>query len=126
MNEFTDERVHRDHPLGLQLAKRNVDRPPVRADIVQAIIGKINTLPDAHSGVAQQQEHIGGQIIAAEQFLLNQLVLLGRQGAWQPLRSTRNVLATDQMGQVGDLRAPGNLFQHAAHKQQACDVDCGR
>ena len=29
------------------------------------------------------------------------------------------------MGQVGELRAPGKLFQHAAHKQQACDVDGG-
>src|SRR5262249_42139270 len=42
---------------------------------------------------------------------------------WQPLRSTRNVLATDQMGQVGDLCAPGKLLQHASHKKQACNVD---
>src|SRR6266852_2518482 len=126
MNDLTNKRVHRDHPLGLQLAKRNVNRPPVGADIVEAIIGKIDTLPDAHSGVAQQQEDIGGQIIAAEQFLLNQLILLGRQGAWQPLRSTGNVLATDQMGQIGDLRAPGKLLQNAAQKQQASDVDCRR
>src|SRR4051794_12719046 len=27
------------------------------------------------------------------------------------------------MGQVGDLAAPGKLFQHASHKQEACDVD---
>ena len=100
--------------------------PPVRAGVMEAVIGKIGTFPNAHSGVAHQQQDIGGQIVAAEQFLLNQLVLLGRQGAWQPLRSTRDVLATDQMGQVEDLRAPGKLFQHAAHKQQACDVDCGR
>ena len=72
------------------------------------------------------KKDIGGQIIAAEQFLLNQLILLGRQGAWQALRSTRNVLATDQMGQVGDLCAPGKLLQHAAHEQQASDVDGGR
>jgi hypothetical protein len=51
---------------------------------------------------------IGGQIIAAEQFLL---ILLGCQGAWQPLRFARNVLATDQMGQIGDLRVPGKLLQ---------------
>ena len=30
------------------------------------------------------------------------------------------------MGQVGDLRAPGKFFHHAAHEQQACDVDGGR
>lgn len=52
MNEFADERVHRDHSLGLQLAKRNVNRPPIRADIVKAILGKIDTFTDAHSGVA--------------------------------------------------------------------------
>lgn len=101
MNEFTDERVHRDHSLGLQLAERNVNRPSIRADIVEAVISKIGTFADAHSGVAQQQEDIGGQIIAAEQFLLNQLILLGRQGAWQPLRSTPDVLATDQMAKSG-------------------------
>jgi hypothetical protein len=100
-----------------------MNRPLIRAEIVEAIIGKIGTLADAHSGVALQQEHIGGQIVAAEQFLLDQLILLGRQGAWQPLRSTWDVLATDQMGQVGDLRAPGKLFQHASHEQQARDVD---
>ena len=82
MNDLTNKRVDRDHALGLQLAKRNVNGPPIRADIVKAIIGKIGTFPDAHSGVAQQQEDIGGQIVAAEQFLLDQLVLLGRQGAW--------------------------------------------
>jgi hypothetical protein len=45
--------------------------PAIRADIVQAIIGKVGTFPDAHSGLADQQQDIGGQIIAAEQFLLN-------------------------------------------------------
>jgi hypothetical protein len=35
---------------------------------MEAIVGQINTFPDAHSGVAQQQEDIGGQIIAAEQW----------------------------------------------------------
>src|SRR5215469_15967632 len=107
MNELTDKQVHRDHSLGLQLAERNVNRPPIRADMVEAIIDKIGTFADAHSGVALQQEHIGGQIVAAEEFLLNQLILLGRQGAWQPLRSTWDVLATDQMSQIGNLRAPG-------------------
>ena len=71
MDELTNKRVDRDHALRLQLAERNVNRPTIRADIVEAIIGKIGTFPDAHSGVAQQQEDVGGQIIAAEQFLLN-------------------------------------------------------
>ena len=71
MNDLTNKRVDRDHALGLQLPERNVNRPPIRAGIMEAIIGKINTFPDAHSGVAYQQQDIGRQIIAAEQFLLN-------------------------------------------------------
>jgi len=42
------------------------------------------------------------------------------------LRSTWNVLAADQMGELGELRIPGKLLQYAAHKQQARDVDRGR
>ena len=71
LDEFTDKRIDRDHAFGLQLAERHVNRPSIRADIVEAIIGKIDTFTDAHAGVAQQQQDIGGQIIAAEQFLLD-------------------------------------------------------
>lgn len=52
-------------------SERNVEGPAIRAGIMQTIIDKIGTFPDAHSGVAHQQQHIGGQIIATEQFLLN-------------------------------------------------------
>ena len=68
---MTNKGVDRDHALGFQLSERNVNRPSIRAGIMEAIIGKIGTFPDAHSGVAYQQQDIGGQIIAAEQFLLN-------------------------------------------------------
>ena len=71
MDEFTYKRVDRDHSLRLQLAERHVNRPTIRADIVEAIIGKVGTFTDAHTGVAQQQEDVGRQIIAAEQFLLD-------------------------------------------------------
>ena len=123
MNDLTNKGIDRDHALGLQFAERNVNGPPVRTGIVEAIIGKINTLANAHSGVAYQQQDVGRQVITAEQFLLNQLILLRCQGARQPLRSAWNVLATDQMGQVRDLCAPGELFQHASHQKQACNVD---
>ena len=66
MDEFTDERVYRDHSFRLQLAERNVNRPTIRADIVEAIIGKIGAFTDAHPGMAQQQEDVGRQIIAAQ------------------------------------------------------------
>jgi hypothetical protein len=71
MDNLTNKRVDRNHALSLQLSKRNVNGPPIRAGIMKAIIGEVGTFPDAHSGVAHQQQDIGGQIIAAEQFLLN-------------------------------------------------------
>jgi hypothetical protein len=71
MNDLTNKRVYRDHALGFQFPERNVNRPSIRASIMEAVVLKINTFPDTHSGVAHQQQDIGGQIIAAEQFLLN-------------------------------------------------------
>jgi len=47
-----------------------MNRPTVRAHIVEAIVCEIGTFPDAHPGMAQQQEDVGGQIITADQFLL--------------------------------------------------------
>jgi hypothetical protein len=71
MNDSTNKRVDGDHAFSLQLPQRNVNGPAIRAGIMEVIIGKINTFPDAHSGMAHQQQDIGGQIIAAEQFLVN-------------------------------------------------------
>src|SRR6516162_9482907 len=47
MNDLTNKRINRDHALRLQLPERNVNRPPIRAGIMEAIIGKIGTFPDA-------------------------------------------------------------------------------
>ena len=73
--------------------------------------------------MAQQQEDIGGQIIAAEQLLLDGLILHCRQGAGQALGRTRRVLASDQMGQIGKLCGPGKFLQDAPQTHEARDVD---
>jgi hypothetical protein len=54
MDDLTNEGVDRDHALGFQLPEGNVNGPPIRAGIVKAIIGQINTFPDAHSGMTHQ------------------------------------------------------------------------
>jgi hypothetical protein len=53
LDEFTDKRIDRDHSFRLQLAERHMNRPTIRADIVEAIIGKVGAFTDAHAGVAQ-------------------------------------------------------------------------
>ena len=46
MNDLTNEGVDRDHALSLQLPERNVNGPPIRAGIMEAVIGKIDKLTD--------------------------------------------------------------------------------
>ena len=80
LDQLTNERVDRDHPFGLQLAERHVNRPLIGAGGVEAIEGQIGRFADAHAGVAKQQEDVGAEIVAAQQFLLEQLILLQRSG----------------------------------------------
>jgi hypothetical protein len=51
LDEFTDERVYRDHPFRLQLAEGNVNCPTIRSDVAKAIPGKVDTFTDAHAGM---------------------------------------------------------------------------
>ena len=71
MNDLTNKRVDRDHALSLQLPERNVNGPLIRAGIMEAIIGEVDTFTDAHARVAQQEEDVGWQIIALKQLLLD-------------------------------------------------------
>jgi len=96
-----------------------VNGPTIRSDVAKAIPGKVDTFTDAHTGVAQQQEDVGRQIVAAEQLLLDGLIVLNRQGAGQALRRPRRILATDQMSQIWNLRGPGKFLQDAPQTHES-------
>src|SRR3954451_11935010 len=64
-----------------------MNRPTIRTNIVEAIIGEIRTFTDAHAGMAEQQEDIGRQIIATHQLLANEV----RTADPQPTRSVPRV-----------------------------------
>jgi hypothetical protein len=98
LDQFTDEGVYGDHPFGLQFAKRHMDRPLIHSGGVETIEGKIGRFADAHARVAKQQEYVGAEIIAAPQFLLEELILLHGECAGQGPRSAGDVLATEQLG----------------------------
>ena len=57
-----------------------MDGPLIRAERKQAIEGQIDTLADTHAGVALEEQEITEEIIAALQFLLDELILF-RQSA---------------------------------------------
>jgi hypothetical protein len=76
LDQPTHERVDGDHPFRLQLAERYLNGPSIGAGRVKAIEGKVGRLTYAHAGVAKQQENVGAEIVAAEQFLLQKFILL--------------------------------------------------
>jgi hypothetical protein len=48
-----------------------VNYPTVRVNIAKAVIGEIDAFATAHTSMAEQQEDVGRQIVAAEQLLLD-------------------------------------------------------
>src|ERR1035437_2220316 len=52
LDQLTHEGVYGDHPFGLQLAERHVNRPVIGTGGVEAIEGKVGRFADAHAGVA--------------------------------------------------------------------------
>ena len=124
MNEITDEGINRNHAFRFEFAQRYVDRPLVRTYEVQAVIREVNTLADAHAGMAQQQEDISAKIVATHQLLLQELILLCGERTGQTLWRTRNILAPNQVSEFGKLVCPGQLIADGAQSDQASDAGC--
>jgi hypothetical protein len=91
-----------------------VNRPLIRAGRAKAVEGQIGTFTDAHAGVAHQQKGIATQVVAAEEFLLQEFILFCREWTWKSLREARNVLAADQMSKFRKLFGPSHLVEDAA------------
>jgi len=76
LDEFTHKGIHGDHTFCFEFAEWHMNRPLIRAGRTKAVGGQIGTLTDAHAGVANQQKGIATQIVAAEELLLQELILL--------------------------------------------------
>src|SRR5215475_12717991 len=120
------KRIHSYHAVGFELTKRHLNRALIRGGGAQAIEGQIGALADAHAGVANQQKGVAAQIIAAEELLLQELILLCRERAWQSLRAARNVLAADQMSEFRKLCGPSQLAQDGTESDEPVDIGGGR
>ena len=53
LDQLTHEGVYGDHPFGLQLAERPMNRPLAGAGGVEAIKGEVGRFADAHASVAK-------------------------------------------------------------------------
>src|SRR5258708_31236121 len=91
-----------------------MDGPLIRAERAQTVEREIDTFADAHASVTQKQQDITNEVIAPQQFLLDQLILLRSQRARQMVLLARYIVTTEQMGKGWDLLGPGEFFQHTA------------
>src|SRR6202023_149270 len=98
----------------------------IRARRTKAVEGQIGTFTDAHAGVANQQKGISTQVVAAEEFLLQEFILLCRERTWKSLWEAWNVLAADQMGEFRKLFGPSQFVEDAAQSDKQVDTGCGR
>ncbi len=104
---------------------RYVDCPLVPAYGVQAIIREVNTLADAHAGMAKQQEDISGKIVATQQLLLQEVIMFRGERTGQTLWRARNILAPYQVSKFSKLVRPSQLVQDGAQSDEASDAGCG-
>ena len=91
-----------------------MDGPLVRPDGAQTIDREVDTFADAHAGMTDKQQGITGEVIAAQQFPLDQLILFRGQWARQTVLPSGNIIRDEQVGQRRNLLGPGKFFQHAS------------
>jgi hypothetical protein len=125
-DEFTHKGIHGDHTFRLEFAERHVNRPLFRAGRAKAVEGQIGAFTDAHAGVANQQKGIATQVVAAEEFLLQEFILFCRERTWKSVWEARNILAADQMGEFRKLFGPRQLVEDATQSDKPVDTGCSR
>ena len=80
------------HPLGVQLAQRDLQPGPGAGDLVHAVQFQVEQLADAHPGGAQQQQRVGAQPVRR-----------GVQRRGEPPVGVRGQVAGQRPGQPGDI-----------------------
>jgi hypothetical protein len=114
MDQLADAIVDRYDTLGVQLAERHVECPLSRRKQAQAVKGEIDTLADPDAGMTDEQQRVAGDIVASQEFLLDEAILFGSQRTRKPGRGLRNVIGMEQADQGGQFVEPSQLFHHTA------------
>src|ERR1700682_828585 len=99
-----------------------MDGPLILAGAAQTIQRQIETFADAHAGMPQQQQRVAGPVVATQQFPVDQLIVLGHQGAGQIVVGTRNIVGADQAGQERYTLSPRQFIQNTAQTNDVVRV----
>ena len=86
------------------------------ASWTQAVEGEIDALADADAGMADEQERVAGDIVAAQEFLLDEAILFGSQRTRKPGIGLRNVIGMEKTDQGGQFVEPSQLLHQTAQE----------
>jgi hypothetical protein len=75
--------------------------------------------------VAEQEKDIPTQIVAVDELLLQELILLGGERARESLRLAGDILATDQVRELRKLVRPCQFGADGAQSDEAVDIGGG-
>jgi len=75
---MADGVVDRHDTLSVELAQRHMERPLSGREGAETVKGEIGTLADPHAGVTDEQQRVADDIVAAQEFLLNEPILFGK------------------------------------------------
>ena len=78
--------------------------------------GEIDAFTDADAGVADEQEGVTGNIVTAQEFLLDELILFGRQGTGKPGIGLRHVIGMEKTNQGGPIMEPSQFLGQTAQR----------
>ena len=122
LDELADKRIHWDQPFGFQFPKRHMDGPLIRASGTQTVRCKIGALTDTHPSVTNQQKDVRAQVVAAKKLLLQQLILFSSKRTRQSVRKARDVLAPNEMSEIGKFVCPRQFMEGPAQRNQRVDI----
>jgi hypothetical protein len=99
-----------------------MDGPLVGACGAQTVVGQVDAFADTHAGVAEQEEDISAEIVAAHELLLEELILLGGERSWQSVGRAGNIPAQQQVGQFREMVGASQLMEDGAQSEEPADA----
>jgi hypothetical protein len=85
--------------------------PLMRAGRAKAIDRQISAFSDAHAGVANQHKGIAAEIVATQEFLLQELILFDREWPWD-----RSAWLLESPAEKTSERTPSGRFHRVQRR----------
>jgi hypothetical protein len=117
VDKLADGIVDGHETLGVQLAERYMERPLSGRERAQAIEGEIDTFADADTSVADEQKNVAGDIVAAQELLLDEAILFRRHWTRKPGIGLRHVIGMEETDQGRKFAKPSQLLQQTAQRE---------